>query len=280
MKIRTLIALSASAATLGFAAEASAQRARAISQSAASQAAKQHPQIVEQFGGAETGSRGAYVTSVGRKIAAQSGVPGGGSGVFTITTLNSPVMNAFAVPGGYVYITRQLMGLMDDEAEMASVLGHEVGHIAARHSESRQTRGLLSQIGAVLVGVVTGSGQLAQLAGQVSQGLFLQFSRGQEFQADDLGIRYMTAAGYDPDGPPVCSSRWARRRASKHGQPGKTTSAPRLPGQGPTRSARIVFEGRLSKPGRPALPDEVFATATSSWRSLTASWSMTIRSRA
>ncbi len=199
MKLRALMALSVSLAAIGFATQSDAQRApRAISQSAAGKAAQQHPQIVQEFGGAETGARGAYVISVGRKIAAATGVPGGGNGAFTITTLNSPVMNAFAVPGGYVYITRQLLGLMDDEAELASVLGHEVGHIAARHSEGRQTRGILSQLGALAVGVITGSGQLAQVAGQISQGIFLSYSRGQEFQADELGIRYMTSAGYDP----------------------------------------------------------------------------------
>jgi len=90
------------------------------------------------------------------------------------------------------------MGLMNDEAELASVLGHEAGHIAARHSSERQRTGLLSQLGAVLVGVVTGSGQLAQLAGQVGQGIFLKYSRSQEYEADDLGVRYLAAAGYDP----------------------------------------------------------------------------------
>jgi predicted Zn-dependent protease len=172
---------------------------RAIAPGAAQQAAQQHPAILQEFGGAETGARGAYVTEVGRKIAAQSGIQGGGTGVYTFTTLNSPVMNAFAVPGGYIYITRQLLGLMNDEAELASVLGHEVGHVAADHSKGRQNRGILSQIGAVLVGIATGSGELAQLASQVGQGLFLSYSRSQEFEADDLGIRYMAAAGYDPN---------------------------------------------------------------------------------
>src|SRR3546814_14288629 len=83
---------------------------------------------------------------------------GAGSGAYTITTLNSPVLNAFAVPGGYVYVTRQLVGLMDDEAELASVLGHEIGHIAADHSRGRQNRGILTQLGALAIGVLTGSG--------------------------------------------------------------------------------------------------------------------------
>jgi predicted Zn-dependent protease len=210
MKMKSLIALSASAAALGLAAQAEAQRSkapRAISQSAAAKAAQQHPQLLEEFGGAETGARGAYVTAIGRRVAAVSRVPGGGSGVFTITTLNSPVMNAFAVPGGYVYITRQLLGLMDDEAELASVLGHEIGHIAARHSERRQsttTRNtILGALGQILVGAVAGNSGLGQLLqqgiGQGTQALTLGFSREQEFEADQLGISYMTAAGYDPN---------------------------------------------------------------------------------
>jgi predicted Zn-dependent protease len=199
MKIRALIALTASVAAIGFATSSSAQqsRTRAISQSSAQKAAQQHPQIVEQFGGEETGARGAYVRSVGAKVTAQSNIQGGGN-AFRITTLNSPVMNAFAVPGGYLYITRQLLGLMNDEAELASVLGHEAGHIAARHSSERQRAGLLSQLLAVGAAIATGSGQLGQLAGQVSQGLFLKYSRGQEFEADDLGVRYIAGAGYDP----------------------------------------------------------------------------------
>jgi predicted Zn-dependent protease len=207
MKMKTLSAITVSFAAIAFAGPGDAQRApRAISQSAAQQAAQQHPQLVAEFGGEETGARGSYVTNVGRRIAAQSGVPGA-NGAFTITTLNSPVMNAFAVPGGYVYITRQLMGLMNDEAELASVLGHEVGHIAARHSEQRQSAStrntILGALGQILVGAVAGNSGLGQVLqqtiGQGSQMLTLRFSREQEFQADQLGIRYMAAAGYDPN---------------------------------------------------------------------------------
>ena len=162
MRSRALLALTASLAAMALAGQGVAQKApRAISQSAARTAAQQHPQIVEEFGGAETGARASYVTSVGRRLASVSGVPGGGTGVFTITTLNSPVMNAFAVSGGYVYITRQLLGLMDDEAELALVLGHEIGHIAARHPERRQsatTRNtILGALGQLIVGAVAGS---------------------------------------------------------------------------------------------------------------------------
>jgi predicted Zn-dependent protease len=201
MKTKALIALTASIAAIAGATGGTALHAqsktRTISQGSSAQAAKQHPQIVEEFGGEESAARSNYVRQVGARVAAQTNIAGGGN-AFRITTLNSPVMNAFAVPGGYLYVTRQLVGLMNDEAELASVLGHEAGHIAARHSSERKRTGLLSQLGAVLVGVVTGSGQLAQLAGQVSQGVFLKYNRDQEFEADDLGVRYIAGAGYDP----------------------------------------------------------------------------------
>ena len=94
------------------------------------EASKQNQAIIAEYGGAESGARAAYVGAVGRKVAAQSGTLDPGQ-AYHFTTLNSPVENAFSVAGGYVYITRQLMGLMSDEAELAFVLGHETGHIAA-----------------------------------------------------------------------------------------------------------------------------------------------------
>ncbi|HEX8262967.1 MAG TPA: M48 family metalloprotease [Allosphingosinicella sp.] len=201
MKMKALFALSVSLAavvSVGDGAPASAQgRTRSISQSTAATAAKQHPQIVAEFGGEEGGARSAYIREVGARVAAQTNIAGGGN-AFRVTTLNSPVMNAFAVPGGYLYVTRQLVGLANDEAELASVLGHEAGHIAARHSSERKRAGIFSQLLAVGLGVVTGSTQLASLAGQVTQGLVLGYSRNQELEADDLGVAYIAAAGYDP----------------------------------------------------------------------------------
>jgi predicted Zn-dependent protease len=199
MTFKALIvpAVSVAALCIPMGAAAQQSRPRTLSQSTVAQAAQQHPQILAEFGGEETGARGAYIQSVGRKVTAHANVSGGAN-AFRITTLNSPVMNAFAVPGGYLYVTRQLVGLTDDEAELAFVIGHEAGHIAANHSKQRQTRGLLSQLGALAVGLVTGSSQIGQLAGQISQGLFLSYSRSQEYEADVYGIRYLVAAGYDP----------------------------------------------------------------------------------
>jgi len=201
MKMKALIALSVSLAAIASVAgpvPASAQgKTRSISQGSAGTAARQHPQIVEEFGGEEDSARSAYVRQIGARVTAQSNIAGGGD-AFRITTLNSPVMNAFAVPGGYLYVTRQLVSLANDEAELAFVLGHEAGHIAARHSSERKRAGILSQILAAGIGAVTGSAQLGSFAGQVTQGAVLSYSRKQELEADDLGVRYLAAAGYDP----------------------------------------------------------------------------------
>lgn len=167
--------------------------------------AKQHPQLLSEFGGAYAAPQAKYVESVGRRIAVQSGLSNAQSD-FTVTLLNSPVNNAFAIPGGYVYVTRQLMGLMNDEAELAGVLGHEVGHVAARHGQRRQQAAQRNAIGGTLLQVLTGAllgdstiaGLLQKGIGTGSQLLTLKFSRSQEYEADDLGIRYLAGAGYDP----------------------------------------------------------------------------------
>lgn len=173
------------------------QAPRGISQSEMRQGQQAHPQLLEEFGGAFEGPQSDYVRRVGQRIAVQSGLSNAERD-FNITLLNSPVNNAFAIPGGYVYVTRQLVALMNDEAELAAVLGHEVGHIAARHSSGRQTTSTIGTIGSVLLGVLTGNQQIAQIAGQAAQLYTLRFSRQQEYQSDDLGVRYLASAGYDP----------------------------------------------------------------------------------
>ena len=171
--------------------------------------AKAHPEIMKEFGGVYQSPQTAYVENVGKKIALQSGLATSAND-FTVSFLNSPVNNAFAIEGGYVYITRQLAALCNSEAEMAGVLGHEVGHTAARHSKKRQQRstmagllGVLGTIGGAVLGDNGGiAGALGGLAkeysGTLAQLLTLSYSRGQEEQADDLGIQYLSKAGYDP----------------------------------------------------------------------------------
>ena len=178
---------------------------RNISQSDKASGAKANPELTAEFGGAISGPQATYVAGIGKNIAIQSGLSNARDD-FTITLLNSAVNNAFAIPGGYVYTTRQLVALMNNEAELAGVLGHEVAHVAARHSKKRQSaatrNSILGVLGTVLSGAILGNSALGQLGQKVfsqgSQLLTLQFSRGQETQADNLGIQYLRSAGYDP----------------------------------------------------------------------------------
>ncbi len=159
--------------------------------------AEANPQLTAQFGGAYDGPQAAYVRQVGQRIAAQSGLAARPSD-YTVTLLNSNVNNAFAIPGGYVYVTRNLVALMNNEAELAFVMGHEIGHVAARHAQKRETRSAISGIGAALLGAITGSNTLGNLAGRGAQLYTLGYSRDQEREADSLGVRYLARAGYDP----------------------------------------------------------------------------------
>ena len=182
----------------------SAQMAgRVLSPRYVQEAQQDHPKLLQEFGGADAGPRASYVDDVGRRVASFSGVA---PGAYRFTLLNSAVENAFATPGGYIYITRQLMALMDNEAELAFALGHEVGHVAANHAQARESyarrSSVLGVLGAILGSVVGGGlgSAVAQMSQSRAQLATLSFSRNQEYQADTLGMRYMIGAGYDPVG--------------------------------------------------------------------------------
>ncbi|MBL8659684.1 MAG: M48 family metalloprotease [Rhodospirillales bacterium] len=162
--------------------------------------AEQHPQLVKQFGGEYNNAQlEAYVQKVGASLAAQTEMPGLN---YSFTVLDDELINAFALPGGYVHITRGLLALADNEAEMASVLGHELGHITARHAAQRYSQSMAANIGVGLLGVLGAVAGLpagtADIAGYGAQAYLQSYSRDQELEADELGIRYMTRAGYDP----------------------------------------------------------------------------------
>jgi len=138
----------------------------------------------------------AYVDRLGKALAARGQRPGL---PWRFTVLDSPVVNAFAVPGGSVYVARGILALMSSEAELAAVLGHEIGHVNARHSMSQMSKAQAAQIGLVLGSAVSRQfAKYAGLAGAGLQVLFLKFSRDNENQADGLGVEYSRAAGYNP----------------------------------------------------------------------------------
>ena len=155
---------------------------------------EQHPKVLKEFGGADNHARaGVYVDTVGQKLARVSDLP---TLKYTFTVLDSDVVNAFALPGGYIYISRGLLALANTEAELAGVLAHEIGHVTARHSAQRYSSSVVAGLGTALLGVVGGSAA-AQL-GQQGAAVYLQgYSRDQEFEADILGVRYLARAGYE-----------------------------------------------------------------------------------
>jgi predicted Zn-dependent protease len=201
---------------------AAAQQLHYLNPRDVAEAQRDNAALVRELGGAETGPRAAYVESIGRRIGAVSGIANPGE-TLHFTTLNSAVENAFSVPGGYVYITRQLMGLMDDESELAFALGHEVGHVAANHAhirdqyEQQNTLGVFGQI----VGAIFGPGAANVLQARSALDL-LSFSREQEYEADTLGLRYMIGAGYDPAGASEILAALSRNSALQLRVQGRT----------------------------------------------------------
>ena len=199
-----MAALLASAVTIGGIADAKTKTiktATSITASERKQGSDAHPELVQEFGGTYAGPQAAYVGRVGQAIAVQSGLSNARSD-FTVTLLNSPVNNAFAIPGGYIYVTRQLMALMNDEAELAGVLGHEVGHVAAQHSKKRQSAATRNSILGVLAGVLGGAigdngGLLGGLGGAASE----QCHEGRT--ARDPGILAQSGTGGRPTRCPI-----------------------------------------------------------------------------
>jgi predicted Zn-dependent protease len=136
-----------------------------------------------------------YMQRIGSRLAAASERP---DLPWTFRVVDDPTPNAFAAPGGYIFFTRGLLALMRNEAELASVLGHEIGHVTARHSVTMMSRAQLAQIGLGLGSIISPTiGQFGDLAAGGLQVLFLSYSRDHERQADDLGYGYALAQDYD-----------------------------------------------------------------------------------
>lgn len=155
------------------------------------------PQIVSFFGLYEDPKLQRFIDRKGQQMA---NISHRSELDYEFKIVDSPVINAFAVPGGYVYFTRGIMAHFNNEAEFAGVLGHEIGHIAARHSAKQQSKAMLAQVG-LIAGMVI-SPEFAQFADVAQQGvglLFLKFGRDAERQSDRLGVEYSAKIGYDAE---------------------------------------------------------------------------------
>lgn len=154
------------------------------------------PQIVAEMGLYPDESLQRYVQELGSRLAARSERP---HLPWTFRVLDDPVVNAFALPGGYIYVTRGILAHIGSEAELAGILGHEIGHVTARHSVGRMSTQQLAQFGLALGTALRP--ELEGVASVASAGLqlaFLKYGRDDERQADDLGLRYMIRGNYDP----------------------------------------------------------------------------------
>ncbi|WP_303311846.1 M48 family metalloprotease [Hymenobacter sp. BT730] len=153
------------------------------------------PAVVSQFGLYPDDKLQKFINEKGKQMGAISHRP---ELTYNFRVVDSPIINAFAIPGGYVYFTRGIMAHFNNEAQFAGVLGHEIGHVTARHSAKQQTSAIIGQVG--LMGAMIASPKLAQFGEQAMQGmqlLFLKFGRDDERQSDGLGVEYSSKIGYD-----------------------------------------------------------------------------------
>ena len=153
------------------------------------------PSIIAQYGLYEDEKLAAYVNDIGQKIAA---ISHRSNLKYTFRVVDSPIVNAFALPGGWVYFTRGILAHFNSEEELAGVMGHEIGHVVARHGAEQMSKAQLAGIG--LAGMSAVSPEFAQFGKLAEAGvglLFLKFGRNQESESDKLGVEYSTKLGYD-----------------------------------------------------------------------------------
>ena len=158
--------------------------------------AEEHQKLIDNIGLYDDPELDAYVRQVGERLLAQSGIT---SPEFTFTLLDSPDINAFAMPGGFIYVNRGLLAYLDTEAELAGVLAHEIGHITERHHSRRKTAQVTSKVASVSAYILTGSGDVYDAANMYGAEIISGFGRDMELEADSAGAEYLHQTGYDVD---------------------------------------------------------------------------------
>jgi predicted Zn-dependent protease len=162
------------------------------------------PQMAQEFGGLHTdGELQSYVEAIGEQIVSRSAARGSGYQYDFHLLADPETVNAFALPGGQVFITAALLGRLQDEGQLAGVLGHEIGHVVGRHSAEHLAKAQLTQILVGAAGVAaSGEGsdgqQAAAIAAVVGQVVNMRFGRQDELESDRFGVRFMGESGYDP----------------------------------------------------------------------------------
>lgn len=216
--------------------------------------AEEHPKMLEAFGGTyDDRALTAYVNAIGQRMVAISELP---DLKFQFFVLNDDTVNAFALPGGYVYISRGLIALAEDEAELAGVIGHEIGHVTARHSAQRYSSAMATNIGLTAVSILgsvlgapAGIGNLASFGAQAA---LQSYSRNQELEADKLGVRYMTQLGYDPSALGDFFSKLEAHTTIHAKQAGKSADNFNIMQTHPRTSDRINQAKQLAKTETPS----------------------------
>src|SRR5688500_7950612 len=195
-----------------------------------------------------------YVQDLGMRLAQSSQRP---NLPWSFAVLDSPAVNAFALPGGFIYITRGILPYLDNEAQLVGVLGHEIGHVTARHSAQQYTRGMGASLG-VLVGsiFVPAIRPLSDLAQGGLGVLFLKFGRDDELQADALGAEYTAGGGWDPDEVPAVLTTLARiaETTDRNGVPNWLTTHPQ-PDDRAARAGELVKKVRTAGSDTPFIVD-------------------------
>ena len=164
--------------------------------SSASTGQEMHQEMITQGAPYDDPELQAYVNRVGQRLVANSDEP---NTTFTFTVIDSPDINAFAAPGGFIYINRGLLPYLKNEAELAGVLAHEIGHITASHHSRREVASVANKVVATTTYVLTGSGDLASASNMYGTELVSGYGRDMELEADGLGAEYMYNTGYDPE---------------------------------------------------------------------------------
>nr|WP_319384647.1 M48 family metalloprotease [uncultured Roseibium sp.] len=185
--------------------------------------AREHPRVVATYGGVykDPGAERAVASVVGRLVAASEDP----SQSYQITILNSPAINAFALPGGYLYVTRGLLALANDTSEVAAVLAHEMAHVTANHAIKRQQRAEAKQLADRILNDVVQDSEEARKAIISSQLSFARFSQVQELEADAIGVRTLARAGFDP----YAAARFLRSMAAYAQYQSADASSPGAP---------------------------------------------------